>query len=212
MYFFLVAGIISAIYLSEVKIPKWRRALLGGLCILSIAPSLTLWQRIGRFPENLATPAITKVDTPLFFGSGAYKRLLAQGDNVLILPLGNGNQSLLWQALTDFYFDIASGRLTVIPAEFSRWPVFSAFETGRQILDFPEQLKGFLGAHQVKAVIVDSRDHGPWARLMSEAGLSPLEVGGVLLYKVPPSVVWCFRNVTAAEMARRQAARSSDIR
>ena len=73
-------------------------------------------------------------------------------------------------------------------------------------MDFPEQLNAFLGAHQVKAIIVDPGDHGPWARLISKSGLRPLEIGGILFYKVPPTVLASFRTATAHQMAEKEAA------
>ena len=178
--------------------------------MLFIAPRLTIWQRTGRVPELLGTPGLTKIETPPFFRFGEYKRYLARGDNVLILPQSVSSNGLLWQAETGFYFRIAVGGIVfpVAPAEFSRWPVLSTLDSGDEIMDFPEQLNATSGAHQVKAIIVDPRDHEPWTRLISESGLRPLEIGGVLFYKVPPTVLSSFRNATAREMAREQAARS----
>jgi hypothetical protein len=72
-------------------------------------------------------------------------------------------------------------------------------------MDFPEQLNAFLGAHQIRAIIVDARDHEPWTRLISESGLRPLEIGGVLFYKVPPTVLASFRTATAHQMAEKEA-------
>jgi hypothetical protein len=207
MYLFLVAGLAAAIYLSGVTIPAWRRALLGSFCVLFIAPRFTIWQRTGRVPELLGTPGLTKIETPSFFRFGEYKRYLARNDNVLILPQNRSSNCLLWQAKTRFYFRIAAVRIgPVAPAEFLRWPVLSTFDSGDEIMDFPEQLNAFLGAHQVKAIIVDPSDHGPWARLISESGLRPLEIGGILFYKVPPTVLASFRTATAHQMAEKEAA------
>ena len=148
-----------------------------------------------------------EIETPSFFRFGEYKRYLARNDNVLILPQSRSSNCLLWQAKTRFYFRIAAVRIgPVAPAEFLRWPVLSTFDSGDEIMDFPEQLNAFLGAHQVKAIIVDPGDHGPWARLISESGFSPLEIGGVLFYKVPPTVLASFRTATAHQMAEKEAA------
>jgi hypothetical protein len=206
MYLFLLAGLAAAIYLSRVTIPAWNRALLGGLCVLFIAPRLTIWQGTGHVPELLGTPGLTKIEAPPFFRFGEYKRYLARGDNVLILPQSGSSNGLLWQAETGFYVRIAIGRIgPVAPAEFSRWPVLSTLDSGDEIMDFPEQLNAFLGAHQIRAIIVDARDHEPWTRLISESGLRPLEIGGVLFYKVPPTVLASFRTATAHQMAEKEA-------
>ena len=159
---------------------------------------------------TIGAPGFTNIEYPSFFRFGEYKRYVARGDNVLILPQNLGSNGLLWQAETGFYFRIAVTRIgAVAPPEFSPWPVLSTLDTGDEIVNFPEQLNAFLGAHQIKAVIVDPIDNGPWKRLMSEAGLSPpREIGGILFYKVPTRVLSSFRNATAHEMAREQAARS----
>jgi hypothetical protein len=218
MYLFLVAGLAAAIYLSRVTTPAWNRALLGGLCVLFIAPRLRIWQRTGRVPELLGTPGLTKIETPPFFRFGEYKRYLARGDNVLILPQSGSGNGLLWQAETGFYFRIAVGRIgPVAPAEFSRWPILTAFEgtfdSKNGMLDFSEQFDAFLGAHQVKSIIVDQRAPGPWVDLLSKAGMSSVSIGGVLFYKVPTAVLSSFRYATADEMthkiAREQAAARS---
>jgi hypothetical protein len=202
MYFFLVAAVLASIYLSEGPIPAWSKVILAGVCLSFLAPNLSMFR----------SSVITHVSIPHFFRFQEYKRYLARNDNVLVLPYVQRQDALLWQAQTHFYFQLAVARLGLPPPEFSSWPVLSTLYSGDEIMDFPEQFNAFLGAHQVKAVIVDPSDNGPWKRLMSESGLSPLEIGGVLFYKVPPKVLSSFRYATAHEIAhkiaREQAARS----
>jgi len=201
MYFVLVAAVIASLYLSNGAIPTWSKVVLSGVCLLFLAPNLSLFRSL-----------VARTDIPHFFRSEEYKVYLARDDNVLVLPYVQREDGLLWQTQTNFYFRLAVARLTLPPPEFAGWPVLSTLYSGGEIVDFPEQLNAFLGAHQVKAVIVDPRDQRPWARLMSEAHLSPVEIGGLLIYTVPPGVLWSFRNATAAEMMRKQTGRSSDIR
>ena len=198
MYFFLAAAVLASLYLGEGPIPGWSRVILSGVCLLFLVPNLSLFR----------SSAVTHVNIPHFFRFQEYKRYLAHGDNVLVLPYVQREDGLLWQAQTHFYFQLAVARMGLSPPEFSGWPVLSTLYSGDETMDFPEQLNAFLGAHQVKAIIVDPRDNGPWKRLMSESGLSPLEIGGVLFYKVPPGVLSSFRNATAHEMAGEYAARS----
>jgi hypothetical protein len=198
IYFVLVAAVLASLYLSEGPISGWSRVVLSAFCLLFLAPNLSLFR----------SSAVTHIDIPHFFRFQQYKRYLAHGDNVLVLPYVQREDGLLWQAQTDFYFRLAVARLTLPPPEFSDWPALSTLSSGDETMDFPEQLNAFLGAHQVKAIIVDPRDHGPWARLVSESGLSSLEIGGILFCKVPPTVLSSFRNTTAHEMAREHAVRS----
>jgi hypothetical protein len=193
MYFFLVAAVIASLYLSQSSISSWSKLMLSGVCLLSLAPNVSLFRS-----------AVTDVRIPRFFRSEDYKRYLARNDNVLVLPYARREDGLLWQARTDFYFRLAAARMGLLPAEFSGWPVLSTLESGDEIMDFTEQFKAFLSAHRVKAVIVDTRVRGPWRRLLAEAGLVPLETGGVLFYEVTPPLVAQFRSTTAREMAEKE--------
>jgi hypothetical protein len=194
MYFFLVAAVITSLYLSQSSIPWWSKLLLSGICLWSLAPNLALFRS-----------GVMHVRIPQFFRSGDYKRYLVRNDNVLVLPFAEREDGLLWQAQTDFYFRLAAARLTLPPAEASGWPVLSTLYSGDEILDFTEQFGAFLCAHGVKAVIIDPQAGGPWQRLLSEAGMVPLKTGGVLFYQVTQPMVVQFRNVTAREMAEREA-------
>lgn len=202
MYFILVAAVVASLYLSKGPIPGWSKVMLAGICLVFVAPSFF----------HLRSSDIGHVNFPHFFRRGEYKRYLDRNDNVLVLPYMFRQDSLLWQTQTHFYFRLAATRLGLPPAEFSSWPVLSTLDTGDEIVDFREQLNAFLGAHQIKAIIVDPIDNGPWKRLMSEAGLSPREIGGIFFYKVPTKVLSSFSNATADaiahKMAREQAARS----
>ncbi|MBV8055813.1 MAG: hypothetical protein JO071_11290 [Deltaproteobacteria bacterium] len=194
MYFFLVAAVITSLYLTQSSISWWSKLLLSSICLLSLAPNLALFRS-----------GVTHLRIPPFFRSGEYKRYLARNDNVLVLPFVEQEDGLLWQVQTDFYFRLAAARLTLPPAEASGWPVLSTLYTGDEILDFTEQFQAFLSAHGVKAVIVDPQAGGPWQRLLSEAGLVPLKTGGLLFYQVPPPLVAQFRGATAREMAEKEA-------
>jgi hypothetical protein len=194
MYFFLVAAIITSLYLSQSSIPRWCKLLLSSICLLSLAPNLALFRS-----------AVTHVRIPQFFRSNDYRHYLARNDNALVLPFAEREDGLLWQTQTDFYFRLAAARLTLPPAEASRWPVLSTLYSGDEIFDFTVQFRAFLCAHGVKAVIIDPQAGGPWQRLLSEAGMVPLKTGGLLFYPVMQPMVAQFRNVTAREMAEREA-------
>jgi hypothetical protein len=194
MYFFLVAAVITSLYLSQSLIPMWSKLLLSAICLLSLAPNLALFRS-----------AITHVRIPGFFRSEEYKRYLARNDNVLILPFAEREDGLLWQAQTDFYFRLAAARLTLPAPEASRWPVLPTLYSGDEILDFTEQFEAFVCAHAVKAVIIDPQADGPWQRLLAETDMVPLKTGGVLFYPVTQPMIARFRNITAHEMAEREA-------
>jgi hypothetical protein len=193
MYLFLVAAVIVAIYLSDLRIPFWLRGLLGACALAFIAPNLPFIQS-----------ETTTVDTPAFFRSGEYQQYISKGDIVLVLPNDETSQTLLWQAQTNFYFRLVTG-FYIPPAEYQRWPISMSFLTGSKVPDFSEQLDGFLGANQVKAIIVNANSPGPWPSMLSEAGMTAIATGGVLYYKVPARMLISFRSVTAQQMAQKQA-------
>jgi hypothetical protein len=43
----------------------------------------------------------------------------------------------------------------------------------------------------------------PWANLLKPLSIASIEVGSVLLYRVPQSLVFPYRNVTAEQMIQR---------
>jgi hypothetical protein len=210
MYLFLMTAVAAAIYLARASVSVWSRSLLAALSILFIAPELAIWHQIGRVPAFLGTPGQTRVYLPRFFQSAQYKRYLTRGDNVLFLPLGAGgsNAGLLWQAQSQFYFNTTDWFGVIAPPDSAGWPVMAAFHSGKKILDFSEQLYGFLGAHQVKAIIVDASAPGRWPEMLSEAGMTGGAVGGVLFYKVPAHVLVSFHSATADQMREKQATAS----
>jgi hypothetical protein len=208
MFLYLGVGVAAAIYLARDSVSFWWRMSLAGLSLLFIIPDLGIWYQVGRIPNFLGTPAATTIHIPTFFRSGQYKRYLARGDNVLVLPLGatGSNADLFWQAESRFYFNVIDWYGAIAPPDANRWPIMAAFNSGMKILDFSEQLEAFLGSHQVKAIIVDSSWAGPWPRILSQTGMTAVAVGGVFLYSVPPYVRVAFQSATAHQMAEKQAA------
>jgi hypothetical protein len=196
VYLFLAAAIIVAIYLSKSVITPFSRTVLAACALVFIVPNL-------RFAQSHTT----RVEGRVFFKSGEYQRYISKGDIVLILPGGANSQTLLWQAQTHFYFRLVTG-FYIPPAEYQRWPVVASFAINRTVYDFNEQLEAFLGANQVKAVIVDRSSPGPWPGILSGLGMAGISVGGMLFYQVPARILILFHNATSRQMAERQAARS----
>jgi hypothetical protein len=198
MYLFLVAALIVAIYLDGASIARWFKMLLGLSALGFVVPDLAFTQGM-----------TTRVDTPVFFQSREYQRYLSQGDIILILPNDGLSQALLWQAQSDFYFRLVTG-FYIPPGDYERWPITTSFVTSSRISDFSEQLDSFLGAHNVKAIVVDGSRGGPWPGTLSAAGMTGIASGGVLFYKVPEHVLVSFHNARAHEMAEKQATASFD--
>jgi hypothetical protein len=209
MYLFLIAAVAAAIYLACASVSWWWKALLAALSLVFLTPRLAIWHQ-GQGVPFAGTPGQTNIDVPAFFRSAQYKRYLARGDNVLMLPFGEdgGNPHLLWQAQSQFYFNTIDWFPPIAPGDSARWPIMTAFHLGMRIHDFSEQLYGFLAAHQVKAIIVDASSPGAWPTMLSAVGMTSVATGGVLFYTVPASVLVSFRSATAHQMAEKYAAAS----
>jgi hypothetical protein len=165
LYSFLVAAIMTAIYLDDTNLPGLAKVLMGLLAVLFLWP---------------AEMPVSKVDTPNFFVSGIYRQYIAAGDTVIILPSGN---SLLWQAQTDMHFKMAGAYMDPPPSQAQCWPDLSALQTGQTIPDFPDRLKSFLVAHDVKAIVATRTAKDFRLPLLATLG-PPVEVSDVAFYRV----------------------------
>jgi hypothetical protein len=151
----------------------WGRWLLVILGAVAIFPNLPL-KLYGRAPVN-----------PRFFSTNMYRGYLARNEVVLALPFGEDDVSMLWQAETGLYFRMPEGYVSGnVP------PPFNSQQTVVQLLaNVPppaSTLGSFIRAHRVSHVVVDLANTGPWPGLLAQLGLHARQLGGVLLYTVPP--------------------------
>jgi hypothetical protein len=193
MYIYLAAALIVSIFFSETRYRAWLNVSLAILSVGFLAPN---------FSRLVVT---SSTDEPPFFKSGECKRYIAAGDNVLFLPHGEQSMSLLWQAESDFYYRIATGRVGMTPPTSARWPILQSFDSNQAILGFTDQLKAFLGANQVKEIIVEESKQGPWPQLLAKLPITPIAVDGVLFYRVPDEIRVAYANATPGEIANRQS-------
>ncbi len=173
------------------------------------------------------------LEIPAFFSSDLYRQYLAPGETVLMLPFGLFGEGMLWQAATDMYFRMAGGYVgpaLPMPEEDSGWPIMFGLYNLAGVPDAGDQLKAYLANHDVGAIIVGPRTQylvlrlgnlrtaATWLRwptiereriatgkLLASLDAPPLEVGGITLYRIPPSTLALYRQLTAIEMQRRAA-------
>lgn len=191
---FLVAAIIVSLWLAEGTASAPVRIALGlaAIAFLLPNPSAQYWN--------------TKVDTPAFFSDAMYQQWLVRDENVLIIPYGPKGNSVLWQAQSHMWFNMAGGHLgPKRPSEFERWPVVVALLNDTLPSDYGEQLRAFLAAFDVRNIIIADGYMGPWSdAIVSQAlGNEPVRIGGVKLYRAPQETA---SKVASAEF--KQAARS----
>ena len=178
VYAFLAVAMMSAMWLSH---PSSHRLARFGLAVISVAFLLPNW----------GSPIWhTSADTPPFFSTSMYRRYLAPGENVLVIPFGSNGNSMLWQAQTDLYFRMPEGYLTVTaPRAFAGYRILQSFYSGELIPSYADELMRFLRANRVGAIVVDARVPGRWRDLFAPLGVPPVTVGGVMLYRVPSGVL-----------------------
>ena len=194
VYAFLVVGIIAARWIADQKHHPRRRAIVAVLVVAAGLPNLAsgFWTR--------------PVDLPAFFAAGSYQRYLRPGEVILPLPFGSIGYTMLWQAATDMYFRMAVGYTGLHPREFDQWPIINAFANTTLIPDATLQLKAFMAAHEVTAIVADDSQLPQWGPLLATIDPAPAHVGGVAVYRFAPSAIAQYGGLSADEMARRDAA------
>ena len=169
MYASLILAIIVSLVLSSLS-GAWLRLSLSVAIVLCGLPNLS------------ADYWIYPVRNPAFFRDGLYQKYLKKGDTLLILPFWPRNDAMLWQAETDIYFRMAQGP-GPWPDAFLIWPIVDAFSQREYIPDAQSQLRSYLTAKGVSALIIDDDSLPVWEKLASNIGV-PVKVGGVSLYRL----------------------------
>ena len=89
-----------------------------------------------------------------------------------------------WQAQRGLDFALAEGYANRLPASFTRWPIVASLQANRLHPGAEGQLRDFLVAKGVTVILVDRRRPGPWPALLARMRLAPIDVAGVLLYRL----------------------------
>jgi hypothetical protein len=199
MYLMLAAALVVAIWLASSDASTAAKSTVALAAVLFAMPRLSsaFW--------------VTPVDTPAFFLSGTYRNYLQHGEIVLPVPYGWRGNSLMWQAQTDMYFRMAGAWTGPPPAEFERWPAMVALFNGVYLPDPELQLKAFLAAHQVTAVLVDEsikdspdpRQREQYRTVLAALGPAPTEAGGVLIYRFTAAAFAPWRDFNPIDLERR---------
>jgi hypothetical protein len=173
MYSFLILALIVSLWLA---IADTNRAVKIGMAVVIVAFNL---------PNPSGAFWTSAVDTPAFFSTGLYRHYLQRGEIVVVLPYADAGNVALWQAQANMYFAMAEGSAGARPEEFHLWPIIAAFHQRFYLPEAPAQLKAFLAAHSVAAIIVADQEEALWQGLLSTLGAtSVVKVGGVSLYRL----------------------------
>lgn len=180
LYISLVASMIVALWLASMNDQQSTIGyMLAMLVVMTLLPNIQE-KRAYWFTD------LRDLDIPAFFSDGQYRQTLKPGDNVVVLPYGHLGYSMLWQARSDMYFRMAGGYVTAyIPITFARSPMVQMFYAGQPGPGFTKELVTFCAAHAVQAVILANGAQKMWDSAMANTGWERLQVGGVILYRVP---------------------------
>jgi hypothetical protein len=169
VYAFLCAALIVAMWLSWR--PSFARWALAGVVVASFLPAV--WR------DNIWH---TRLKEPDFFAVGTYRQFLEPQDRVLTIPSLGPN--LWWQAQERFRFQVAGGYVGAFPESYKRYAIWNTLITGQMTADSPSQLRRFVHDKGVTAIVVDKSVPGDWGTLFGSLGKRPVDVGGVLFYRL----------------------------
>jgi hypothetical protein len=185
LYAFLVLGVMTALWLSDLRRGAATRWMVAAVAVLSVLPA----------------PVPAADATLPFFNQRIYRTRLSPNETVMYLPFAYNGEAMKWQAQTDFYFRVAGGYLSVIPREYAAWPIVPALLAEEPYIPgYTDQFLAFLAAHRVTAVIVPERDYAGYAKLCATLAATPERVGGVVVFRLKPATLAPFSNATAAQM------------
>jgi hypothetical protein len=191
MFAFLALGVILSLWLTLATVSRFERVL------AAVFVALLLW------PNQYSGFWSTPLNTPLLFRPNMISHWLPEGQTALVLPFGPRGNSVLWQAETNNYFQMAGGPSGPVPPEYQRWPATGAFLDNTDMPDGEFQLKAFLAQHDVNVVIVEASEEGRWSNLLSTLGVTPKKIGGVFLYGLSPEELNPYKIVTTLELRDR---------
>lgn len=173
MYAFLVLALMVSLWLPAARM-SLRAKIVTGLLVFA-----------ALMPNPSAASWISPANTPRFFSSNHYREYIAAGETVFIFPAWPESESMLWQAQTGMYFNLANGP-AAWPEAIARWPVVESFTRQIYLPDAAKQFQGYLVNHGVTTLLVDQPSLPLWRGLLSALG-RPVQIDDVYLYKVLPS-------------------------
>jgi hypothetical protein len=97
------------------------------------------------------------------------------------------------------YFRLATGYLPFAPEGFFDWPIVTAALQNVPVSDVADQWMAFAAFHGVNTVLMADRPQSLLLKRMLETlKVSPLKVGGVLLYRIPAETLAPYANLMEA--------------
>ena len=125
----------------------------------------------------------------------------------MILPYSNRGNSMVWQAMADFYFRMAGGNTgPVVIDDFQKWPAVQAIYNGTDLADSAMQMGAFLAAHDVRHVIVEERhvaEYLPVLAMLHDVSLAATHVGDVIVFPIATDKIAKYRDLKPIDLEAR---------
>lgn len=179
MYVALAAAAAAALWAASPRPARWVRVALVAAAVVSLVPAVTrdLWDE---------TPT-----RPAFFTDGLY-RTCFRPDETVFVPDAALMDATLWQAESEYRFRIANGALSPQLPEGIPHPntaLAVLYNTvppggGAEVVRLARELGSTV-------ILLDAEHVDQWAPPLEDAGLRPVEVGGVRLYHLRPPRPGC---------------------
>jgi hypothetical protein len=170
----LVAAVVVAMWAATPR-RDGLNVLLPALAVVALLPDPTL----GRWTRGYAVPA--------FFTDSAYRGCLDPGENILPLPIAQGD-AMLWQAVSGFRFTIAGGYLgRLLPGSFEADERIRYIATGNHLgAAQADDVRAFVAAEHVTSAVVEGSEADFFRGALDKVA-TPHETGGVVLYHFTPA-------------------------
>jgi hypothetical protein len=175
LYAFLAAAVIVALWLA--RRPHAASWALAVVVVLSLVPAIgsAAWH--------------TPLSDPPFFATDRAKAVLGPEDRVLTIPAWGRN--MRWQAREDFSFALATGYTGAFPESYTRFPIYDRLlsaglnpDAARVTPSSRAELRRFVAAKGVTAIVVQDSFAREWAPLLGTLGARPRQEGGVVVYRL----------------------------
>ncbi|HLX36365.1 MAG TPA: hypothetical protein VKR29_01140, partial [Candidatus Binataceae bacterium] len=194
MYIFLIAGVMTGVVLADARLPRAAKYALAIAIVIFMQPNpdYRFWT--------------TRLELPPFFGSPDMTKVLDKGETILILPYASRADSMLWQAESDFYFNMAGGYTgATMPDAFVQWPAVNALYWGEEMSDADRQLGAFFLAHDVRHVIIAqlrAQDYFALSPTLKDLSLARADAGGAMVFPIATDQIAKYADLQPMDLER----------
>lgn len=102
-------------------------------------------------------------------------------------------------------FNMVGGYTGPPPEEFRQWPIAAALVNSTYLPDAADQMAACMAHYGTTVAVVSQSDHDAslWDKILTLISSDRRSIDGINLYRISPSALMPYRNVTQLQMARR---------